>query len=191
MTNPFLHQQPLWEITAFSNYKHEDTGSSSALVIRIHHCLADSFALLNLVKSIADPASTKEEVEKHVSFSETDSSTARNKFIFVLRLIFITPIETIASLLRGFDSNSWTIPERKMSGTLTQFESYNELSQDLLKHSAKLHGTSVCAIIFAGFSSAVRKTMMMGQNGKELTKEVTILYPWEREGHPGRLTNHL
>ncbi len=51
---PLDHRRPLWKMHLIENYRDEQGREASALVVRIHHCIADGIALISVTMSLVD-----------------------------------------------------------------------------------------------------------------------------------------
>ncbi len=51
---PLSRHQPLWQFHLIENYPMADGSQGSALIARIHHCIADGIALISVTMSIMD-----------------------------------------------------------------------------------------------------------------------------------------
>jgi WS/DGAT/MGAT family acyltransferase len=59
-TQSLDHNKPLWTMTVVENYA-EDGRQGSAVIIRIHHCIADGIALIGVMYSLTDEAANASE----------------------------------------------------------------------------------------------------------------------------------
>ena len=53
-TTPLDHSRPLWQFHLVENYQLPDGGKGSAMMVRIHHCIADGIALISVTTSLVD-----------------------------------------------------------------------------------------------------------------------------------------
>lgn len=51
---PLDRKHPLWQFHLVENYVGPDGGKGSALIIRIHHCIADGIALISVMNTLVD-----------------------------------------------------------------------------------------------------------------------------------------
>lgn len=51
---PLDHRRPLWKMHLIENYRDEQGREASALVVRIHHSIADGIALISVTMSLVD-----------------------------------------------------------------------------------------------------------------------------------------
>lgn len=54
---PLDPRRPLWQMHLVENFKGDDGQQGSALIVRIHHCIADGIALISVTMSIVDGGS--------------------------------------------------------------------------------------------------------------------------------------
>lgn len=54
---PLDPRRPLWQMHLIENFKGDDGQQGSALIVRIHHCIADGIALISVTMSIVDGGS--------------------------------------------------------------------------------------------------------------------------------------
>ena len=54
---PLDHRHPLWQFHLIEDYVDEDGCRGSALLVRIHHCIADGIALISVTMSLVDGGS--------------------------------------------------------------------------------------------------------------------------------------
>ena len=62
---PLDRRHPLWQMHLVEHYSGPDGRQGSALVIRIHHCIADGIALLSVIMAMVDGAATAPPPEAH------------------------------------------------------------------------------------------------------------------------------
>lgn len=55
-TTPLDRRRPLWKMHVIENYRDEHGREATALVVRIHHCIADGIALIHVTMSLVDGA---------------------------------------------------------------------------------------------------------------------------------------
>jgi diacylglycerol O-acyltransferase / wax synthase len=53
-TQPLDHRRPLWQFHLVENYILPDGSKGSAMIVRIHHCIADGIALISVTTSLVD-----------------------------------------------------------------------------------------------------------------------------------------
>jgi diacylglycerol O-acyltransferase / wax synthase len=53
-TQPLDHRRPLWQFHLVDNYRLPDGAMGSAMIVRIHHCIADGIALISVTTSLVD-----------------------------------------------------------------------------------------------------------------------------------------
>ena len=53
-TTPLDHSRPLWQFHLVENYTLPDGTKGSAMMVRIHHCIADGIALISVTTSLVD-----------------------------------------------------------------------------------------------------------------------------------------
>jgi diacylglycerol O-acyltransferase / wax synthase len=53
-TTPLDHSRPLWQFHLVENYTLPDGSKGSAMMVRIHHCIADGIALISVTTSLVD-----------------------------------------------------------------------------------------------------------------------------------------
>ena len=53
-SQPLDHSRPLWQFHLIENYTTPEGVQGSAMILRIHHCIADGIALLGVIMSMAD-----------------------------------------------------------------------------------------------------------------------------------------
>ena len=51
---PLDRMHPLWQFHLVENYTSADGGKGSAMIVRIHHCIADGIALISVMNSLVD-----------------------------------------------------------------------------------------------------------------------------------------
>jgi diacylglycerol O-acyltransferase / wax synthase len=63
-TTPLEHRRPLWQFHLVENYTLPDGSKGSALIVRIHHCIADGIALISVTTSLVDGGAPPPERKK-------------------------------------------------------------------------------------------------------------------------------
>ncbi len=53
-TTPLERKRPLWQFHLIENYTLPDGSKGSAMIVRIHHCIADGIALISVTTSLVD-----------------------------------------------------------------------------------------------------------------------------------------
>ncbi len=83
-SQPLSFSKPLWQMHLIQEYK-----SGSALIIRIHHCIADGIALIRVLLSLTDDEANPAEQEEahHHRLIEPSRNLLRNTFKFGQSLI--------------------------------------------------------------------------------------------------------
>ncbi|MGV8803689.1 MAG: wax ester/triacylglycerol synthase family O-acyltransferase [Polaromonas sp.] len=64
-SEPLDRRHPLWQMHLVEHYSGPDGRQGSALVIRIHHCIADGMALLSVIMAMVDGAAAAPPPETH------------------------------------------------------------------------------------------------------------------------------
>ena len=60
-TTPLNRKRPLWQFHLVENYTLPDGSKGSAMLVRIHHCIADGIALISVTTSLVDGGSAPPE----------------------------------------------------------------------------------------------------------------------------------
>jgi diacylglycerol O-acyltransferase / wax synthase len=63
-TTPLERRRPLWQFHLVENYRLPDGTAGSALIMRIHHCIADGIALISVMNSMVDGGAPPPERKK-------------------------------------------------------------------------------------------------------------------------------
>ncbi|XP_035704707.1 uncharacterized protein LOC118434702 [Folsomia candida] len=151
----FDTNKPLWEMciypyTTIINGHDTNTEPKSVAIFRIHHCVADGYSLLNVFKDF-------NETEVKTSKPHFLHRTFKQKCVFWLRFLTITPIDLCISYWNAKDNNAFKI--KKFSGESFGFEA-DTVELETLKRIAKKFGVSVSAVIFTGFCAAIRDAFL-------------------------------
>lgn len=72
---PLDPRRPLWQLHLIENFVGDDGQSGSALIVRIHHCIADGIALISVTMSLVDGGS---EPPKRKRRAATEAATAED-----------------------------------------------------------------------------------------------------------------
>jgi diacylglycerol O-acyltransferase / wax synthase len=68
-TTPLDRRRPLWQFHLVDNYRLADGSVGSALIMRIHHCIADGIALMSVTTSLVDGGAPLPERKKRAAQS--------------------------------------------------------------------------------------------------------------------------
>lgn len=185
--------KPLWEIISLPNYVHAESGTSSAIVLRVHHILGDGLALLSIIRDVCDkdPAAD-EEVEKLLkSIRKKLSLNFWKKISYFLQIVFITPWEVVYWWVCGFSSQS--IPRNSKQGRNCDYDRKINVATwidlTLLKRISKKIGANVTSVIHAGVAGAVRRIVL--ERGGDPTGDIAGVYILPKLNHPGTLSNNV
>ncbi|XP_035711306.1 uncharacterized protein LOC118436801 [Folsomia candida] len=183
---PFSKGAPLWECISLPNYSNTKYATKSALVLRIHHTVADGLALLSLWNDLFDKNGSGE--ERIIKNGGTPKNSKWDIWK-IFELIFITPTETIFTMLKGIDSNPLTI--HRGTGEMVRCQNLVALDMADLKRISRAARTNITSAMFFGVTGAVRRILM--ERGANLGQDATSIYILPSVlGHQGTsLTNNL
>jgi diacylglycerol O-acyltransferase / wax synthase len=71
-TQPLDARRPLWQFHLVENYTLPDGTKGSAMIVRIHHCIADGIALISVTTSLVDGGAPPPERKRKTAASGTD-----------------------------------------------------------------------------------------------------------------------
>lgn len=71
-TVPLNARRPLWHFYLVEDFVGEDGEAGSALIVRIHHCIADGIALISVIMSLVDGGSEPPKRQHHSSAGAED-----------------------------------------------------------------------------------------------------------------------
>ncbi len=74
---PLDKRRPLWQLHLIENYVGPDGKKGSALVVRIHHCIADGISLISVTMSLIDGGLPPPERKRHPA-AETGAANAED-----------------------------------------------------------------------------------------------------------------
>ncbi|OXA61370.1 hypothetical protein Fcan01_00036 [Folsomia candida] len=180
---------PLWELIYFPNYAHPKYGTTSAVLLRIHHVLGDGMAYMALLRDIFDPNPTvDQEIENILKTQRTKLKISTwKKLCYLTELIFATPSQTVHYYLKGFYSQ--VVPmNQSNSGVsgVTHFTMLMDIS--LIKRISKKTGVKVTSIIHAGVTGAMRRLIL--EKGGRADGDLSTFYVLPKMNHPGTMTNN-
>jgi len=157
MNLPFPNKRPLWEILVFPNYisdadekDNEDSCVQSVVVLRVHHAVADSWALMNLLHCMLTGRQTENSVGGIGALTENHSFSSfpiTKKINFVLKL----PLRVIKFYIDLHSHEDWFTTKHLESEE--GFVSWTRIPHDTIRkigNTASLGESSLSLTLFSG-----------------------------------------
>ena len=182
---PFKPSTSPWEVFVINNYRESDSGTgpvSTALVVRIHHCLGDGFTILKTLT--LDLTEGKQELDSTVP----KFVLPKFSFLRALRLFFSAPYEFLSEAKNAVDTNSWHVPEKQLKRSNNSAIS-PKLSIEWVKEVKLLNKASFTGVILECFTGALRK--FMSEAGYSVPDSIHCVTPLPIPNHPDKMRNHL
>ncbi|XP_035701942.1 uncharacterized protein LOC118433800 [Folsomia candida] len=180
---------PLWELIYFPNYTHPEYGTTSAVLVRIHHVLGDAMAYMALMRDIFDQnPSVDQEIEKILKTQRKKLKISPwKKLCYLAELFFVTPSQTMYYYLKGL--NSEAIPMRTDNLSASGVRHVATLMDiSLIKRISKKTGVKVTSIIHAGVTGAMRRLIL--EKGGNSNGDLSTFYVLPKMNHTGTMTNN-
>ncbi|CAG7825296.1 unnamed protein product [Allacma fusca] len=183
---PFTPKRSPWEAYLAHNVIVKDgdpvNKPKSLLVLRIHHSLADGFAVLKVIT--VDLMVAQYERAQAAYFQKT----LWEKMYGLVFYLFKAPFEGAFQFIESVDFNEWHIAENRLARdhhvALTP-----RIPLDIIKDLKNQHNTSFTCILLAAFAGGIRKFMIEHQY--KVPRSIHCLTPLPMPGHPSKLRNHL
>jgi diacylglycerol O-acyltransferase / wax synthase len=101
-TTPLVRSRPLWQFHLIEDYPLPEGGKGSALIARIHHCIADGIALISVTMSLMDGGLEPPERKKKQSSPEDWITQALKPFTdATLKAVNVASNMASTSVARG------------------------------------------------------------------------------------------
>lgn len=187
MMKPFRMDRSPWEMVIVRNYISETICpgvEKSAVMLRIHHSMADGFSISKWFKSLMSG------VVHEPKMVETDRSfSAVGRLGFVCRLLFYGPVEFSMGLVKIWkNGNAWDKGNKKFTKRYHLSEP-RSVPIATIQRAKKAIQVSFTSIIFGALAGSVRRMML--QIGDKLPNKLPMFTPMPLPNHPDhKLTNH-
>lgn len=162
MSRPLDMARPLWRLTFVDGYEH-----GSAIVVRLHHAIADGIALARLVISLTDPSksaeATKNELSMKLSKSLKSLGISSENNTLVRRAAYASNMALKA--IRAFGKLIFSLPDPRtiFKGTLNVAKNAawsNSIPFADVKQISKSYGATINDVLVAAITSAIRRYLL-------------------------------
>lgn len=187
---PFAKGAPLWECISLPNYSSSKYHTKSAVVWRFHHTLGDGLAVFSLLNDFFDNNDSGKEIKYRENFKNLKPSKWTWNIWTFFQLIFVTPMESVFRLLKGFDSNPLTIRGHERNGEMVRCQNLVAMNIANLKRISRNAGSNITSVLSAGVAGAVGR--IIEKRGGNLSQDATSLYILPSlSSHPGTMMNNM
>jgi len=178
---PFKQDGCLWEIKLIWNYKEENCEElKSVVVFKCHHTLGDGYSLIKIFSKVADMDM------KSLSVPNYPKISFWRKLTTLIRIPY-----DIAKFLAIWDENELhkKLTDSNKSNRSVVCLNSNKIPVRIIKEIRAKYGVCFGAVLNAGFTAAIRETMV--SKGMKVPPSVHCMYPLPFPGHPEKLRNHM
>jgi hypothetical protein len=201
-TKPFKKEISPWEILIVRNFipasnkinpefkPNTEIGGDNekrkfALVLRIHHALADGFSVMKMVmNNLSD-----EPMTKFVTVPVKEKSILE-MFMLYIGIIVLSPYYHVKQFVLDVDKNFWHLKESQLTGDLFTIRS-EAISVEDLKQASKRLKVSSTAVLLTTFGGGIRNFMKSSGLDKITPQLFRGLAPMPWKNHPmDGLINH-
>ena len=187
---PFKPLTSPWEGFVINNYQESDpvTGEpfgpiSTALVVRLHHCLGDGFSLIKTLNY--DLSQEKEFDSATPKYESPSGSSAISR---ALHFLFSAPYEFLSEAQNAVDVNSWHVPREQLKRNNNSAISH-KIPIEYIKEIKNLSKASFTGVILECFTAGLRK--FMSEAGYATPDIIHCVTPLPVPGHPDKMRNHM
>jgi len=164
MSTPLDYDRPLWQFHYVDNYQH-----GSALIVRLHHCIADGMALVQVLLSLDDEPSAREPAAKR----REKESRSHSSFESLLNLpsLVLAPlratlgITTVLARLAAMGADPDTVFRGPLGKRKIAIWS-DPIPLDKVKFIGRQLGGTVNDVLLSTMAGALR--IYMDQRGRDL-----------------------
>ena len=179
---PWKKGRSPWEILIVNNYKEDGNKVRTAIVVRLHHSLADGYSILKITLRLMN---SMESAIPQPNFE-------RMSMLGTYAQIFTVPFKAIyysaVSLIDGYDSkHAWHLTDVKHS---RQYNSciVKRIPVKMVKEIRRRYGVNYNAVLAAVACGAVRR--VMNNAGQLVPKSMAVFTPLPLPNHPDGLVIH-